>query len=61
MPFPLRAVALTRLGAPLIGAADVEDLAATCAELGRHSFLLVAAPPPINRTTGLPVNPVAVF
>ncbi|MEV0073477.1 cyclase family protein [Amycolatopsis sp. NPDC050768] len=61
VPFPLHVVALTRLGVPLIDAANVEDLAATCTELGRHSFLLVAAPPRVNGTTGLPVNPVAVF
>ncbi|MEV8612808.1 cyclase family protein [Amycolatopsis sp. NPDC051373] len=52
VPFPLHVVALTRLGVPLIDAANVEDLAATCTELGRHSFLLVAAPPRVNGTTG---------
>ncbi|WP_326569388.1 cyclase family protein [Amycolatopsis rhabdoformis] len=61
VPFPLHAVALTRLGIPLVDAANVDDLAAACEELGRHSFLLVAAPPRITGTTGLPVNPVAVF
>ncbi|MFI5611440.1 cyclase family protein [Amycolatopsis sp. NPDC051903] len=61
VPFPLHAVALTRLGMPLIDAANVDDLAALCAELGRYAFLLTAAPPRVSGATGLPVNPIAVF
>lgn len=61
VPFPLHAVAITRMGMPLIDAANVEDLAMRCTAMGRFSFLLTAAPPRVTGTTGLPVNPVAVF
>ncbi|WP_211262212.1 cyclase family protein [Nitriliruptor alkaliphilus] len=59
--FPMHAVGLTRLGLPLVDAANVEDLVAVCRELGRYSFMLVAAPPRIANLTGVPVNPVAIF
>ena len=54
-------VALTRMGMPLIDAANVDDLAAFCEETGRYSFLLTVAPPRVNGVTGLPVNPIAIF
>ncbi|WP_336159327.1 cyclase family protein [Amycolatopsis sp. VC5-11] len=60
-PPAMHGVALPRLGMPLIDAVDADDLAAVCAELGRYSFLFVAAPPRILGLTGVPVNPVAVF
>lgn len=60
-PAPLHGVALGRLAMPLIDAAEVEELAALCAELGRHSFLLSIAPPRIHGLTGVPVNPIALF
>ena len=61
VPFPLHSVAITRMGMPLIDAANVDDLAAVCAETGRYSFLLTVAPPRVNGATGLPVNPIAIF
>jgi len=61
VPFPLHTVALTRMGMPLIDAANVDDLAAACAQAGRYSFLLTVAPPRVNGATGLPVNPIAIF
>lgn len=60
-PPAMHGVALPRLGMPLIDVVDADDLAAACAELGRYSFLLVAAPPRIHGMTGAPVNPVAIF
>jgi len=60
-PSPLHKIALVRLGMPLIDAAYVEDLAATCAQLSRYSFLLAVAPPRILGMTGIPVNPIAIF
>ncbi|MFE3176119.1 cyclase family protein [Amycolatopsis sp. NPDC059090] len=60
-PFAMHGVALPRLGMPLIDAVDADELAAVCAELGRYSFLLVAAPPRILGLTGVPVNPLAIF
>ncbi|RMH68808.1 MAG: cyclase family protein [Actinomyces sp.] len=40
---------------------DLEELAAVCADEGRHDFLLCANPEPVVGATGSPVNPVAVF
>jgi hypothetical protein len=54
-------IALVRLGMPLIDAANVEELAAVCAQLSRYSFLLALAPPRILGMTGIPVNPLAIF
>ncbi|MFE9577439.1 cyclase family protein [Nocardia sp. NPDC006044] len=60
-PPAMHGVALPRLGMPLIDGVDADELAAVCAELGRYSFLFVAAPPRIHGMTGVPVNPVAIF
>lgn len=60
-PLPLHQVALARLGLPLVDAADLEALAQFCAESSRWSFMLVLAPPRITGTTGLAVNPIAIF
>lgn len=60
-PLPLHGVALPLMGLPLIDAAEVDDLAAVCAELGRYAFLLIVAPPRIHGLTGVPVNPLAIF
>ncbi|MFB6549334.1 cyclase family protein [Streptomyces sp. NPDC056405] len=60
-PLPLHQVALARLGLPLVDAADLTELAETCGSLGRWTFMLVLAPPRITGTTGLVVNPIAVF
>ncbi|MEU7043653.1 cyclase family protein [Streptomyces varsoviensis] len=60
-PLPLHEVALPLLGLPLVDAAEVDELAAVCAELGRYAFLLTLAPPRIHGLTGVPVNPLAIF
>jgi kynurenine formamidase len=61
VPGALHRLGLGRLAIPLIDGADAEPLAAVCAELGRHTFMLVVAVPRILGTSGLPVNPLAVF
>lgn len=61
LPLPLHQVALARLGLPLVDAAALEELAEVCRSEQRSSFMLVLAPPPITGTTGLPVNPIAIF
>ncbi|MFE2499874.1 cyclase family protein [Streptomyces scopuliridis] len=60
-PAPLHGVGLPLMGMPLIDAAELEELAAVSAELGRYTFLLTAAPPRIHGLTGVPVNPLALF
>ncbi|MEW1659140.1 cyclase family protein [Streptomyces sp. NPDC093707] len=61
VPGPLHRVALPLLGMPLIDAAELEELAAVCAESNRYAFLLTVAPPRIHGLTGIPVNPLAIF
>ncbi|MCD2195301.1 cyclase family protein [Actinomycetospora endophytica] len=61
VPMPLHLVGLARLGMPLIDGAEVDALAAVCAELGRYAFLLTIAPPRLRGATGVPVNPQAIF
>ncbi|MEV6346518.1 cyclase family protein [Actinoplanes sp. NPDC051851] len=61
VPGALHRFALGRLAIPLIDGADPDELAATCARLGRWTFQFVVAAPRIAGTTGLPVNPLAIF
>ncbi|MEV8371482.1 cyclase family protein [Kribbella sp. NPDC056861] len=61
VPMPLHQIGLAHLGLPLIDGVAVEELAATCAELGRYTFLLSIAPPRLHGATGVPVNPMAIF
>ncbi|MET9231933.1 cyclase family protein [Lentzea sp. NPDC003310] len=61
VPGALHRLGLLRLGLPLVDGAQAEELVAVCEEQGRHTFLFVAAVPRILGTTGLPVNPLAVF
>ncbi|WP_188673686.1 cyclase family protein [Subtercola lobariae] len=58
---PLHDVALARLGMPLIDGAEVEELAETADRLGRWAFLFVCGPMPVQNSTGVPVNPLALF
>jgi hypothetical protein len=58
---PLHLIGLARLGMPLIDGAEVEELAVVCAELGRYAFLMTIAPPRLRGSTGVPVNPQAIF
>lgn len=60
-PGALHRLGLGRLGLLLIDGARAEELAEVCREQGRHTFLFVAAVPRILGTTGLPVNPLAIF
>ena len=61
IPLPLHQVALARLGIPLVDATAVDDLSSVCSSQQRYSFMLVLAPPAVTGTTGLPVNPIAIF
>lgn len=58
---PLHQVGLARLGMPLIDGAEVDELAAVYAELGRYAFLLTVARPRLRGATGVPVNLLAIF
>ncbi|NHN54242.1 cyclase family protein [Calidifontibacter sp. DB0510] len=58
---PIHILAITALGTPLLDNLDLEDLASLAASEGRWEFFFVVAPLNIERGTGSPVNPIAVF
>jgi len=58
---PIHRLAIPYMGLPLVDNANLEELAATCAELNRWEFQLVIAPLVLIGGTGSPVNPIAIF
>jgi kynurenine formamidase len=54
-------VGLGRLGMPLVDGVVLHELARTCEELGRYTFLFVLGTIPLTGATGLPVMPLALF
>lgn len=58
---PVHSVAIAAMGLHLIDNLDFEKLSAKCAEHGRWSFQLVIAPLVIEKGTGSPVTPIAIF
>lgn len=58
---PVHAVSLVAMGLALLDNAYLEDLADTCAELGRWAFFFQTAPLLLEGATGSPVNPIAFF
>lgn len=61
VPYPIHAISLPALGWWTFDSLDLDQLAATCAELNRWEFLFVASPLRLVRGTGSPVNPLAIF
>lgn len=57
----IHSVGIPYLGLPLVDNADLEELAQTCAALGRWEFLVVIAPWRMTGATSSPVNPIAMF
>jgi hypothetical protein len=49
------------MGLHLLDYLLLEDVAVECERSGRWEFLFIAAPLRIERGTGSPVNPLAVF
>lgn len=60
-PLPMHQIGLAAMGLVLLDHCRVEELAKTCRRLGRYEFLFVAAPLPLRRGTGSPVNPLAIL
>jgi kynurenine formamidase len=60
-PVHVHCITIPYMGMPLLDNADFRELAVTCQELGRWSFLFSAAPLVIEGGTGSPVNPLALF
>jgi kynurenine formamidase len=61
MPFPLHQIGIASMGLVLLDNANLEELSAACNRNGRYSFLVTAAPLPMPRVSGCPVNPLAIF
>ncbi len=61
LPGGIHVLALVAMGMPLIDNCDLEELATTCAELGRWEFQFVMSPLRLAGASGSPVNPLALF
>ena len=61
LPGGVHVLALVAMGMPLIDNCDLEDLATTCAELGRWEFQFMMSPLRLAGASGSPVNPLAIF
>jgi len=59
--FPMHVLALNAMGIHLLDYLQFEDLVRQCETEGRWEFLFMAAPLRIERATGSPLNPIAVF
>lgn len=58
---PIHSVAIVAMGLHLLDNLELEALAAACAEEGRWAFQMTLAPLVIDRGTGSPLNPIALF
>jgi kynurenine formamidase len=58
---PVHNFVLVALGMPLFDDCQLDDLAAAAAARNRWEFLLTAAPLPMVKGTGSPINPTALF
>ena len=66
LPYPrignaLHVVSLVGMGMWLIDNGNLEELSQACAKYRRWQFMLTIAPLVLERVTGSPVNPIAVF
>ncbi len=59
--FPIHVLALNAMGVHLLDYLQFEDLVAQCEMARRWEFLFAAAPLRIERGTGSPLNPIAIF
>ncbi|MDP6403193.1 MAG: cyclase family protein [SAR202 cluster bacterium] len=58
---PIHQVGITAMGLWILDNVNLEDLATACKAKNRWEFLLSVGPLRLSRTTGSPVNPIAVF
>jgi kynurenine formamidase len=61
LPNPIHVISLVVMGLWLIDNCALEELAVTCAALGRWEFLLSLSPMRLVGGTGSPVNPIATL
>jgi kynurenine formamidase len=60
-PLPIHQCALSALGVHLLDNLCLDTLAEACARHGRWAFQFTVAPLRIDKATGSPVNPIAMF
>ena len=58
---PLHALALVALGVDILDNLDFERVVETARRLNRYEFMFSAAPLRIEKGTGSPINPLAIF
>jgi kynurenine formamidase len=58
---PIHLVVITAMGMPILDNCDLEGLSEAANARKRWSFLVTAAPLPVQGGTGSPINPVATF
>jgi len=58
---PVHVCTIVAMGVHLIDNAQLEEIGAACAERKRYEFLLTLAPLRLERGTGCPINPIALF
>ena len=58
---PIHAVGIRAMGLTLLNSCRLDQLAATCRELNRWTFLLVVSPLLFRGATGSPVNPLVIL
>jgi kynurenine formamidase len=61
IPYPIHVGTIAMMGIHLLDNADLDELAATSARLGRFEFQFAMLPLVLKRGTASPVNPVAIF
>jgi kynurenine formamidase len=59
--FPIHVLTLNAMDVHLLDYLQFEDVVRQCERAGRWEFLFAAAPLRIERGTGSPMNPIAVF
>ena len=60
-PIPVHMCGLVAMGLHLLDNLYLADLEGACAALSRWTFLFTVAPLRVERATGSPINPIAVF
>jgi len=58
---PVHWVVINAMGMPILDNCDLEGLSEAANARKRWSFLLTAAPLPVQGGTGSPINPIATF
>jgi kynurenine formamidase len=60
-PLPIHTFAIVARGMNIFDNLDLEALGETAAQLKRWEFMFVASPLRVNKGTGSPLNPIAIF